>query len=226
MTERKAMNTNPPSNGPVNAEPLAVDPSGQDPAATDPATDAKLQLQLAIFEVTKDGQGKSLDEIMGRLRSAFAAHGVQTPPTTWLESVASSVFYGAPYILDFPAAVAADAAVPAPTDHVRDLLASRRELRQEKLPAGTFPSPADWQVPATEVTRTGTSGHAHQVRVSRRSGGPGVVLAAVGLAVAVVVAVLAVRGSSRRPVPLPTQTPTDLPAQAARDTTTRKGSHV
>lgn len=211
------MDTNPHKAGSVNAKPLAVDPTGQDPAATDPAADVKLQLQLAIFEVTKDAQGRSLDEILYRLRSAFAAHGVQTPPTTWLESVASSVFYGAPYIVDLPAAVAADAVVPAPSRDVRDQIASRRELREEKLPAGTFPSPAAWQVPPSEVTRTGPARRAQQIRVSRPSGRTRAVLAAVGLAAAVVVAVLAVRGSSRSPVPLPMQTSGD---------TTKKGSNV
>jgi hypothetical protein len=211
------MNTNPHNARSVNAKPLTVDPTGQDPAAKDPAADAKLQLQLAIFEVTKDAQGKSLDEILDRLRSAFAAHGVQTPPTTWLESVASSVFYGAPYIIDLPAAVAADAAVPAPSRDVRDQIASRRELREERLPAGTFPSPTDWQMPASEITHTGTAGRAHQVHVSRPSGRTRAVLAAVGLVAAAVVAALAVRRSSRRPAPLPVQTPRD---------TTRKGSNV
>ncbi|MET3932191.1 hypothetical protein [Arthrobacter sp. OAP107] len=209
------MNTNPRNNGSVNAEPLAVDPTGQDPAATDPAADAKLRLQLAIFEVTKDARGKGLDEILDRLRAAFAAQGVRTPPTTWLESVASSVFYGEPYIIDLPAAVAADAAVPAPSRLVRDQIASRRELREEKLPPGTFPSPADWQVPATEITRTGTAGREHQVRVSRPAGGNRAVLAAVSLAAAVVVSVLAVRGRRRRQVPV----------QAHTDTT-RKCSNV
>ncbi len=105
------MTTDPSKAGAENAEPLTVDPTGQDPTVKDPAADVKLQLQLAIFEASKDSEGKSLAEILESLRSAFAARGVAEPPATWLESVASSAFYGEPYVIDFPTAVAADSAV-------------------------------------------------------------------------------------------------------------------
>ncbi|WP_285247676.1 MULTISPECIES: hypothetical protein [unclassified Pseudarthrobacter] len=193
------MTSNPDKAGRANPEPLNPDPTGQDPSATDPGVDAKLQLQLAIFGVTKDAQGKSLQEILQRLRSAFADHGVQTPPGTWLESVASSAFYGEPYIIDLPAALAADSTLPAPSTDVRRRLAIRRRLRQEKLPAGTFPSPAAWDVPANEITHPGRSGHIHPVTISRTARGTRMVLAAVGAVMAVLMAIRAVRGPKTHP---------------------------
>ena len=208
------MSFNPGKAGPANPEPLNPDPTGQDPSASDPGADAKLQLQLAIFDVTKDAQGKSLEEILESLRSAFAAHGVEAPPNTWLESVASSAFYGEPYIIDFPAAIAADAAVAAPNQNVRQRLAYRRQLRQEKLPAGTFPPPAAWDVPANEVTRPGTAGRS--VTVSPTTSGARLVLASLGAAMAVLFAIRAARGADRRAAP---------PVQSLKGAA-RKGSHV
>ena len=204
MTERKPMSSNPDKAARANPEPLNPDPTGQDPSATDPAADAKLQLQLAIFDVTRDAQGKSLQEILQRLRSAFADHGVQTPPGTWLESVASSAFYGEPYIIDLPAAVAADNTLPAPSTDVRRRLAIRRQLRQEKLPAGTFPSPTSWDVPANEITHYRRSGHVHPITISRTARGTRMVLAAVGAVMAVLVAIRAVREAKHAPA-LPLQ---------------------
>ncbi|MFC0456015.1 hypothetical protein ACFFGR_05535 [Arthrobacter liuii] len=188
----------------ANPEPLNPDPTGQDPSAKDPAAGAKLRLQLAIFDVTRHAQGKSFDVILESLRSAFAAQGVGTPPGTWLESVASSAFYGEPYIIDFPAAVAADDAEPAPNKDIRDRLASRRELRElreEKLPAGTFPSARDWNVPADAVTHPRTAGPARQVTVSRTESGTRAVLTAVAVAMAVLITIRALQRSSRRLVP-------------------------
>ncbi len=208
------MSFNPDRTDHANPEPLNPDPTRQDPSATDPGADAKLQLQLAIFDVTRDAQGKSLEDILESLRSAFAAHGVESPPNTWLESVASSAFYGQPYIIDFPAAIAADAAVPAPNEDVRERLAFRRRLRREKLPAGTFPSPAEWEVPANEIARPGTAGH--PVTVSRTTSGTRMVLADIGVAMAVLVAIRAARGSGRRG---------SLPVQSLKGTA-RRGSHV
>ena len=140
------MSTNPSNTDPAYAEPLSTDPTGQDPGATDPTADVKAQLQSAIFEVTRDAEGKSLGNILELLRSAFARRGVEAPPNTWLESVASAAFYGEPYIIDLPAALAAEGAVPAPSEDVRRQLASRRQLRQETLPPGIFPAPADWDI--------------------------------------------------------------------------------
>ena len=207
------MSSNPDKAGRPDPEPLNPDPTGQDPSATDPGADAKLQLQLAIFDVTRNAQGKSLDEIQESLRAAFAAHGVEAPPNTWLESVASSAFYGEPYIIDFPAAIAADDAVPAPNEGVRDRLAHRRELRQENLPAGTFPSPAEWEVPANAITHPRRSGHVHPVAVSRTPSGTSTVL----VAVAAVMAVLMVIRAVRRPKHSPTRPVQSLNATARKD---------
>ncbi|UKA77140.1 hypothetical protein [Arthrobacter sp. FW306-07-I] len=210
------MSFNPDQAGRPDPKPVNPDPTGQDPSATDPEADAKLQLQLAIFDVTRDAQGKSLDEILKRLRSAFAENGVQIPPGTWLESVASSAFYGEPYIIDFPAAVAADNALSAPSADVRRRLANRRRLRQEKLPAGTFPAPDAWDVSPGEVTYPGRSGHVHPDTVLQRPSGTGMVLAGIGAAMSVLLAIRAVRGPGRRP---------ELQVPALNGTA-RRGSHV
>jgi hypothetical protein len=199
------MSTNPGSTNqagarPNDMDPARQDPARQDPAASDPMADEKVQLQLAIFEVTRDAEGKSLEEIREMLLAAFSRHGVEPPPGTWVESVASSAFYGEPYIVDLSAAVAADAVVPAPNDDVRERLASARELQQEKLPAGIFPAPDEWKLSPDEVTTTGPG---HQRRGAFRVLAPAAgasrrLLTAAGLAAAVLVALVAAR-ASRRP---------------------------
>ncbi|MBX7445075.1 MULTISPECIES: hypothetical protein [unclassified Arthrobacter] len=182
------------STDPASAVPAHLSSDGLDPSAKDHAFDEKLRLQLAIFEVTRDAGGKGLSEIREMLLAAFARHGVEPPPGTWVESVASSAFYGEPYIVDFPAAVAADEMVPAPNDEVRERLASQRQLQQEKLPAGIFPSRADWNIPGNEVSR----GSTRTLSLTRQEGGTVLVVAA--LVAAAVVAVVAVRaGTGRRP---------------------------
>ena len=133
------MSSNPGSTNQAGGEPLDVDPTGQDPAAVDPGEDWKMQLQLAIFDVAPKAEGKNEDEIRDMLLAEFRRRGIESPPGTWLDSVASSAFYGEPYIVDLPAAVAADAVEPAPTEDVRERLAARRELQQEKLPRGNPP---------------------------------------------------------------------------------------
>jgi hypothetical protein len=194
-TERIPMSSDPGSTNQANGEPLGADPSGQDPAAVDPGEDSKVQLQLAIFDVTRNAKGKNQDEIRDMLRTEFSRRGIASPPATWLDSVASSAYYGEPYIVDLPAAVAADALVPAPTEDVRQGLASRRRLRQEKLPPGIFPAPAEWNIPANEVT----GGSARTVSLPGRKGAAALALAA--LAAAAVVAVVAIRaGTGRRRV--------------------------
>lgn len=177
----------------VNAKLPVEDPTGQDPAATDPDAEAKLQLQLAIFEVSKDSKGRSLDEIITRLRAAFEAHGVDEPPFTWLESVASSAYYGEPYIIDFPTALAADDAVSAPNEQVRERLEKRRELREEKLPPGIFPSASDWNVP-----EAASRGIAAPANLSTPASKNTLLLAVAGAVVAAVVVALTVRASSQR----------------------------
>ena len=198
--ERKPMNTDPSKSGAVNAEPLEGDPAGQDPTVNVPAADVKLQLQLAIFEASKDSEGKSLAEILERLRSAFAARGVAEPPATWLESVASSAFYGEPYLIDFPTAVAADSAVPAPNQEVRNRLAGRRGLRAEKLPPGIFPSRDDWDVPIIE-SPAGAPEAVNRAVISRRTTRIAVGLVFVGVVVAAIV-VQSARASNRHRTPL------------------------
>ncbi|MFS0717286.1 hypothetical protein ABC337_13010 [Arthrobacter sp. 1P04PC] len=178
----------------VNAKLPVEDPTGQDPAATDPDAEAKLQLQLAIFEVSKDSKGRSLDEIITRLRAAFADHGVDEPPFTWLESVASSAYYGEPYIIDFPTALAADDVVAAPNEQVRERLEKRRELREEKLPPGILPSASDWNIPEA-AGRSATAGaNAFTPPASKNT----VLLAVAGAVVAAAVVALSLRASRRR----------------------------
>ena len=199
------MNCSPDKAGLANPEPLNPDPTGQDPSAADPAAATKLLLQMAIFEVTRDAQGKSPQEILQRLRSAFADHGVQTPPGTWLESVASAAFYGEPYIIDLPAAVAADNILPAPSTEVRRRLATRRRLRQERPSAGSFPSAASWDAPGDDITHHRNFRHVHPATISRTTSPTRMVLAAVGAAMAVLMALRAVRGAKYTPT-LPFQT--------------------
>lgn len=194
------MSSNPGSSNRANREPLDTDPTGQDPTAVDPMEDEKVQLQLAIFEVTRDAEGRGLDEIREMLLAAFSRRGVEAPPGTWVESVASSAFYGEPYIVDLDAAVTADTIVPAPNDDVRERLASRRELRQEQLPPGIFPAPSEWELTPDEVTAVGPDSPRRATAralvpaagVSRR------LLAVAGIAAALLVALVAVR-ASRRP---------------------------
>ena len=146
------MSTSPGSGNPPDATPLNPDPTGQDPSAKDPAAGEKAQLQAAIFEVTRAAGGRSLHEIREMLQAEFSRRGVKAPTTIWLDSVASAAFHGEPYIIDLPAALAAEAAVPAPNDGVRKRLARRRELRKDKLPAGTFPPASAWELDSRDVT--------------------------------------------------------------------------
>ena len=167
-------------------------------SAKDPAADRKLQLQLAIFEVVQDSDGKSFNEIREMLLSAFKARGVASPPGTWLDSVASSAFYGEPYIIDLTAAVAADTTLPAPTEDVRQGLESRRHLRHLKLPPGIFPSEADWDVPVGQDA-AGRPGAPQQPRAgARKTVGTRIAMVVTALATAAFITTLAVRASHRR----------------------------
>lgn len=202
------MSTSASSVNPADAKPLDPDPTGQDPSATDPAAKQKVLLQSAIFEVTREAAGKSLSDIRDMLRSEFSRRGVEAPTNIWLDSVASAAFYGEPYIIDFPAALAADAAVTAPNPEVRERLASRRELRNEKLPAGTFPPASDWVLDGSEVTgQTPKAGPGHRSRALLGSN-PGVqrVLAAAAVAAATLLATAGIRAvwnARRRSTRLP-----------------------
>lgn len=140
-------NANPP------AQALNRDPTGQDPGAKDTTADEKALLQAAIFEVTRKADGSSLPGIKDRLQTEFARRGVQAPTPMWLDAVASAAFHGEPYIIDLPAALAAEAAVPAPNQEIRERLAARRELREEQLPPGIFPPASAWELDDNDVTR-------------------------------------------------------------------------
>ncbi|MDQ0768168.1 hypothetical protein QF031_000917 [Pseudarthrobacter defluvii] len=185
----------------LDRDAITQDAIADDPSVADPMADEKVRLQLAIFEVTRDADGRSLSEIQEMLRAAFARRGVETPPGTWLESVASSAFYGEPYIVNLPAAVIADTIVPAPKQEVRERLAAHRELQQEKLPAGIFPSEDEWNIPGTEAT----GGSTRTLSLPRWESGA--VLALAALAAVAVAAVVAIRAGAggRRTVRLKAQ---------------------
>ncbi|WP_285244868.1 hypothetical protein [Pseudarthrobacter sp. fls2-241-R2A-127] len=176
------------------------DPAVLDPEAQDPDEDAKLKLQLAIFDVTRRGAtGKSLEEIREMLMAAFAARNVAPPPFTWVESAASSAFYGEPYIIDYPTAIAADDLEAAPDEAVRERLADRRKLREVQLPEGILPKPSEWNIPANEVTSAdpGRGGRGALRNLMTPEGPSRQILAATALA-GVVLAALAVIQLSRR----------------------------
>lgn len=190
----------PARSGPLGRNSGGQDPAAQDPAAQDRMLDEKVRLQLAIFEVTRDAGGRSLPEIQAMLRAAFARHGVETPPATWVESVASSAFYGEPYIVDLTAAVAADLIVPAPNEDLRKRLADRRELRAEELPAGILPAPSEWELSPSEVTTAGPDRARRGAFpvLAARAGASRELVAAAVLAAAVLLALAAVRASRRQ----------------------------
>ncbi|ACL40732.1 hypothetical protein Achl_2767 [Pseudarthrobacter chlorophenolicus A6] len=170
------------------------------PGTNEPEEDNHVRLQLAIFDVTRDAEGNDLEEIKERLRAEFARRGVQSPPGTWLDSVASAAFYGKPYLVDLPSALAADDAVPAPTEEVREQLELRRELRNEKLPPGTFPAQSDWKLSPDEVTTAepAPSQGAQSVH-SAKGGAAGFrpLIIAGSLAAALVLALVAARATRR-----------------------------
>jgi len=104
---------------------------------TDPMGRRNVQRQLAIFDVARRARGKSMPEIRQMLREAFASRRLPAPPGSWLDAAAAEAYYGEPYIVDLPAAVAADTAEDAPDPQVQQTLAKRRRLRRaEGLPAG------------------------------------------------------------------------------------------
>ncbi|MFF1883329.1 hypothetical protein ACFVVC_17890 [Pseudarthrobacter sp. NPDC058196] len=185
-----------PGNTQAGGEPLDEDPTGQDPTAVDPGEDWKVQLQLAIFDVTRNAKGRNQDEIRDLLLAEFSRRGIESPPGTWLDSVASSAHYGEPYIVDLPAAVAADALEPAPTEDVREGLAARRELRHEKLPDGILPAPSEWNIPANEVT----AGSTPKASLTGRNGAAVLAAAAAAVAAAALVAVAVRKRTGRRRV--------------------------
>jgi hypothetical protein len=99
-----------------------------------PANPDNVQRQLAIFDVVRRAPGKTLAEIKAMLAKAFAERGLPRQPAVWLDAVASEAAYGKSYIVDLPAAVAADSITSAPDPNVESILRKRRSLRAESSP--------------------------------------------------------------------------------------------
>lgn len=106
-----------------------------------PANPKNEQRQLAIFDVVRRASGKTLVEVKAMLSEAFAARGVSRQPGAWLDAVASEATYGKPYIVDLPAAIAADSISPSPDPHVEAALHVRRILRSESTTDGQYRPP-------------------------------------------------------------------------------------
>ncbi|MGO4493357.1 hypothetical protein AB4Y86_14870 [Arthrobacter sp. 2YAF22_2] len=98
-----------------------------------PANADNVQRQLAIFDVVKQAPGKSLSEIKAMLSKAFAERGLSRQPGPWLDAVASDAAFGKTYIVDLPAAVAADSIETVPDQHLEAALQERRILRSESI---------------------------------------------------------------------------------------------
>jgi hypothetical protein len=98
-----------------------------------PANPDNVQRQLAIFDVVKRAPGKSLSEIKAMLSKAFAERGLTRQPRPWLDAVASDAALGKTYIVDLPAAVAADSIETVPDPHLEAALRERRTLRSESI---------------------------------------------------------------------------------------------
>ena len=111
-----------------------------------PANPDNVQRQLAIFDVVRRAPGKTLSEVKAMLTKAFAERGLSRQPEPWLDAVAAEASYGKPYLVDLPAAVAADSITSAPDRLVETRLGERRLLR-DSIPGtdsghgGTAPAP-------------------------------------------------------------------------------------
>ncbi|MET3811794.1 class I SAM-dependent methyltransferase [Arthrobacter sp. UYEF3] len=101
-----------------------------------PANADNVQRQLAIFDVVKRAPGKSLSEIKAMLSKAFAERGLTRQPGPWLDAVASDAAFGKTYIVDLPAAVAADSIETVPDPQLEAALRERRILRSESVTEG------------------------------------------------------------------------------------------
>lgn len=170
-----------------------------------PANPDRVQQQLAIFDVVRRARGKTLAEVKTMLTKAFAERGLPRQPALWLDAVASEAAYGKPYIVDLPAAVAADSITSAPDPKVEEILRDRRQLRSES---------------DTEGGETGSATNVAEVKASdddavHHRGAAGVppltllgfVAAAAAIALAAAAARAALRrsnGASARPHPFTT----------------------
>lgn len=94
-----------------------------------PVERRNVQRQLAIFDVVRHARGKSMAEIKQLLREAFGRRRLTIPSDSWLDAVATEAAYGKPYLVDLPAAVAADSVMEAPDPTVEETLRLRRQLR-------------------------------------------------------------------------------------------------
>jgi hypothetical protein len=110
---------------------------------------SNVQRQLAIFEVARRARGKSLPEIRQMLRDAFARRRLPNPPGTWTEAVASEAASGRPYIVDLPAAVAVEGAVPAAEPGLQETPALRSLRKTEGFTAGPEGRPGGAVQPLT-----------------------------------------------------------------------------
>lgn len=97
-----------------------------------PANADNVQRQLAIFDVVKRAPGKTLSEVKAMLTKAFTERGLSRQPEPWLDAVAAEASYGKPYLVDLPAAVAADSITAAPDRLVEVALGERRVLRESR----------------------------------------------------------------------------------------------
>lgn len=107
-----------------------------------PANPDNVQRQLAIFDVVRRARGKTLSEVKAMLTNAFAERGLSRQPEPWLDAVAAEASYGKPYIVDLPAAVAADSITSAPDRLVEARLGERRLLRESIPGTGSGPGSA------------------------------------------------------------------------------------
>jgi hypothetical protein len=121
-----------------------------------PANPNNVQRQLAIFDVVRRAPGKSLPQIKAMLIKAFAERALSRQPGAWLDAVASEAAYGKPYLIDLPAAVAANSISAAPDPEVESDLRKRGILRwSENSTRSQHPTQA-----ATKTTDEGEeSGH-------------------------------------------------------------------
>lgn len=174
-----------------------------------PANPDNVQRQLAIFDVVRRAPGKSLLEVKSMLTKAFAERGLSRQPGTWLDAVASAATYGKPYIVDLPAAVAADSITTAPDPDVEAALRKRRILRrsegstgsQSRSPAAT--TPTGERKEAGHVTDSGEEDRhdrdaAHTFWASRSSTRTVLGLLATALAISLVAAAVRMAVQHRR----------------------------
>jgi hypothetical protein len=118
---------------------------------TEPVQPGNVQRQLAIFNIVKRAQGRSMAEIQQMLRDAFARRRLSIPSGTWLDAVATEASYGKPYLVDLPSAVAADNIMAAPDPQVEEDLQLRRRLRASETSPSQRPGRTGNAAPRSRV---------------------------------------------------------------------------